>query len=680
MAQLARSLPNASALLLRQVSALLAVDERQAARCMAQAVLDESPGDEVGHAAAAMVAAAEQYDELARHHLQAVHHPGFEPWLAGIRFLLACRDQGALLAAEEAAAAAAQVVQDAATLEKWVEVAVRHSCHAAGLSLVQAAAAAGRFEFSQALARWRTWLEALQAALTEAPQAEAAAISFVILPPFARPLSHQGAADWVPQHVRHAIDRCLDVGADRRLSRLLPGFLRRRPTIRIEPMDCQSSAVAGHRSGGLRVVLEGCLDAGSLPHWLGFLRRDANVVVLGLRIPDPGALSSDAVEVLRRHEPIGAADESSRWLLVEFGVKAFCSVPSSGESGALGGMHLDCQLFRFAAKFSAQGRAWSAATLRACLQQNSVPGDSVSNWEPRCDLAWQPWVERIRASRVGVCPPLTDCPTEAIHLALAVDDRLEHVLPVVVESALQFSSRPLQVHVLGRSLRPSVIADWRLLFHGRAGIELFDCGAAEFASSSLLKHTTVSTLDRLLLPALLPQLPRVIYLDVDVLVQDDLTPLWTLDLAGQALAAKPSSSPGTRWGLQMLDHAVSKLPKAEVGRARQWLRRTGRMAFRAFNAGVLVMDLSRMRRDDAVSFTLALVSHLAMNDQDALNTYVRGNYVALDVRWNAAPRQDVIDGAAIIHFVGPLKPWGGSDMLGRREFHRLQNQVMNRFG
>jgi lipopolysaccharide biosynthesis glycosyltransferase len=674
MSGLAWAATGASARLLRQVSELLAADDRQAARCLAQAVLDEDRSDQAGHVAAAMVAAAEGYDELALHHLRAVHDPAFGPWLAGPRFLLACRGQGDM-AAEVAAVPAAHAAQDVVTLERWIEVAVRHSCHAAALNLVRAAATAGHLESTPALARWRSGLEALQRALAQ-PNASGppAPITFVALPPFARPVATADGVDWVPAHWRQVVGHCVPADGNGRVARWLPGFLRQRPSIPpIEPMDVERSAFDGQPAGGLHVVLEGRLDAGSLRHWLAFLKQQTEAVIVGLQACDPDAMTPEAVAALRRHEPIGAADEQSLWLLTEFGMKAYRSAAASAEVW---------QSICRAVGAAAQGQDWNAGALRAACQEAGSRDDDAAgiaaDWEPAHDVAWQPWVDRIRASQRCICPPVARGAEQAIHLALAVDGQLAHALPVVIESALEFSSRPLQVHVLGRSLAPSVVADWRVLFEGRAGIELFDCGAAQFASPTLLKHTTVSTLDRLLLPALLPDLSRAIYLDVDLLVCSDLAPLWAIDLQGHPLAAKPSSSPGTRWGRQMLDHAVAKLPPPEARQARRWLRRSGPMAFRAFNAGVLVMDLARMRSDNAVGSTLAWVAHLAMNDQDALNTYARGGYVALDVRWNAAPRQDVIADAAIIHFVGPLKPWGNAAVLGRRDFLRVQQQVARR--
>ena len=186
------------------------------------------------------------------------------------------------------------------------------------------------------------------------------------------------------------------------------------------------------------------------------------------------------------------------------------------------------------------------------------------------------------------------------------------------------------------------------------------------------------TLACVLVTILLDMLDKVIYLDVDLVVLADLADLWSIDISSAPLAAKPSSSPGMRWGIQMLYHALGELPMDRAEPARRWLHDSGPMAFRAFNAGVLVMNLQRMRSEGAVPLLFSLVRNCAMNDQDALNAYTRGAYLPLDAQWNAAPRQDVTDGAKIIHFVGPVKPWHDTYISRKTEFQRIRDRVDQR--
>lgn len=263
-----------------------------------------------------------------------------------------------------------------------------------------------------------------------------------------------------------------------------------------------------------------------------------------------------------------------------------------------------------------------------------------------------------------------------MHLACAADAAMAPMVPVLVQSSLDHLSLPLHVHVLTRGLAPATVEAWQRLFAGRAHIEAHACDDWHYGDAPhLLAHTSVSTLDRLRLPELLPTLPRVLYLDLDLVVLGDLAPLWSLDLRGYALAAKPSTSPGTRYGVQMIYQALGALPPEQARARRLELHACGPMCFPAFNAGVLLLDLDRLRRDGAVPRLLDFVHRCAMNDQDALNAWVRGDYLRLGTEWNAAPRQDPTANARIVHFVGPVKPWHELYTARREAFLAVQARV-----
>ena len=59
--------------------------------------------------------------------------------------------------------------------------------------------------------------------------------------------------------------------------------------------------------------------------------------------------------------------------------------------------------------------------------------------------------------------------------------------------------------------------------------------------------------------------------------------------------------------------------------------------YKNFNAGVLVLDLARMRDDDFAATYLPLVPRFGLNDQDVLIAYVGPDRAELDEKWNALP-------------------------------------------
>ncbi len=174
---------------------------------------------------------------------------------------------------------------------------------------------------------------------------------------------------------------------------------------------------------------------------------------------------------------------------------------------------------------------------------------------------------------------------------------------------------------------------------------------------------------RTLLPELLAESPRVLYLDSDLLVLDELGPLWDTDLRGAELGAIRNAFPDR----ELADRHPRSL---------------GLDPRRYFNSGVLLMDLERMRADHAFErvrdFALANAGSLVFPDQDTLNGAFAYSCRLLDPRWNLqlgaelhpeelpADERAAIEAAsadpAIRHFEGAVnKPWRQSAPPGVRE-------------
>lgn len=171
---------------------------------------------------------------------------------------------------------------------------------------------------------------------------------------------------------------------------------------------------------------------------------------------------------------------------------------------------------------------------------------------------------------------------------------------------------------------------------------------------------------RILLPKLLPTTRRVLYLDCDTVIVDDLSPLWDIDLDGAYLAAVDNAfEPGVE------QHATDLGLKAVTD---------------YFNSGVLLFNLDLMRADDVTEAVLecARTRQLVWPDQDALNLVLGRRRVRLDPRWNcmnvlfygdppwtydAEAARAAAARPAILHFEGPnmAKPWHYLNRHPRRE-------------
>lgn len=202
-------------------------------------------------------------------------------------------------------------------------------------------------------------------------------------------------------------------------------------------------------------------------------------------------------------------------------------------------------------------------------------------------------------------------------------------------------------------------------------------------------HITAGTYLRFLLPELLPDVDRIIYLDVDIIVHRDLETLFDTPLGGLAIAAMPDWPMlvgSLTWPTFFIPYDKERLRFATYVRHVLGLDCEGTTNY--FNCGVMIFDLAVWRHDDVAGRTVKyLIEHpnLYYMDQDALNYMMGGCYVRLDARWNAfancsfpaivnvlvratragrrweALRATWRRDPWIIHYAGANKPWAPAE-------------------
>jgi lipopolysaccharide biosynthesis glycosyltransferase len=158
---------------------------------------------------------------------------------------------------------------------------------------------------------------------------------------------------------------------------------------------------------------------------------------------------------------------------------------------------------------------------------------------------------------------------------------------------------------------------------------------------------------RLALPSLRPYLRKIIYLDCDLVVLDDIAKLWEYPLDGKTLAAV-----GDRAGKKV--EQFINVP-----------------AVRYFNSGVMIMNLDKMRANNAEKFMQRTYreqkDYILFQDQDILNICYNNDFQLLPQKWNIINsvyrnlpvpgmynNEEVIAALqepGIAHFTGSHKPW-----------------------
>jgi len=252
--------------------------------------------------------------------------------------------------------------------------------------------------------------------------------------------------------------------------------------------------------------------------------------------------------------------------------------------------------------------------------------------------------------------PKGPCKPDGTVVAFGFDNRLARHSLAALTSLSRNSSRELEVVILARRWKPWTVASYRALTLEHLRITILDMSAVSLSGRlRLLPHTTAATMDRLYLPLLLPSTERVVYLDTDLIVLQDLAPLFDLALPDSGIGARPSIKEGYAT-LPDLVRAWAH-PKHREAILDELVRSGAPATLRTFNAGVLVMDLEKLRRRSFVSATLDLVRRYGVNDQLAINLYTRGEFEPLDPSWNFFVGQDTGGAPRIIHWAGPKKPW-----------------------
>lgn len=145
----------------------------------------------------------------------------------------------------------------------------------------------------------------------------------------------------------------------------------------------------------------------------------------------------------------------------------------------------------------------------------------------------------------------------------------------------------------------------------------------------------------ILIPALVPE-EKVIYLDMDTIVMEDLRPLWEIDLTG-------------RWGAWCPELSGS-------------YRMNGKPYY--YNGGVAVMNLAQMRADRYTEKLVKLLNsqYFPYSGQDALNWIMPTDKVFnLNVRYNESFCCGYTTNPAIIHYAG-YPDWMNNQRMPRAEY------------
>lgn len=184
-----------------------------------------------------------------------------------------------------------------------------------------------------------------------------------------------------------------------------------------------------------------------------------------------------------------------------------------------------------------------------------------------------------------------------------------------------------------------------------------------------MSHITIQTYYRYFIPVIAPDLDKALYLDCDLIVDGDIAELWNTNIEGYCLAG--------------VEEAVTPA----LQRAKKAIGHSDDDTY--VNAGVLLMNLDQMRKDEVtnrlIDDTRRHVADFPFQDQDVINFSLKGRIRTLAPKYNwthhccdmkRKGRMQETDDVVIAHYTSYSKPWNAGRLCkhdkAMRYFHYLE--------
>lgn len=186
-------------------------------------------------------------------------------------------------------------------------------------------------------------------------------------------------------------------------------------------------------------------------------------------------------------------------------------------------------------------------------------------------------------------------------------------------------------------------------------IEFISIDPEKFENCPLMgNYITMATYYRFMIPTLLPNLDKILYLDCDMVINESLAKLYSEDIE---------------------DYWIAGVEDLGYYQHRRILKRETESFY--INAGLILINLKKWRKDGIeeklFKFAAENKDILVHQDQDVINMVLSEKSKPLDLKWNvqdsfyragdrnAHPDSKLFKKAkknpAIIHFTGKAKPW-----------------------
>ena len=255
-----------------------------------------------------------------------------------------------------------------------------------------------------------------------------------------------------------------------------------------------------------------------------------------------------------------------------------------------------------------------------------------------------------------------------IHIVCATDENYAPFASIMMKSVLEHTSSFVNFYVLDGGIKKrtkSLIAKDLKKYPNKC-IQYIDMAKYDLDRFPNVKHYSLNAFSRYFIPKFLPNVQRILYLDVDIVVVKDIAELYNYNLDNFPIGAI----------LEDFYEGNYTTLKQKI-----WPDWQGKDQY--FNSGVLLMDTTKLNKmnftEKAVNLTIQLFDKLSCPDQDVLNILFENNFKKLDYHFNFMPdhihylrekHPDLLSiNPVVIHYTA-TKPWKDIS-LAQTEFDKI---------
>ncbi|MBR5337924.1 MAG: glycosyltransferase family 8 protein [Lachnospiraceae bacterium] len=253
-----------------------------------------------------------------------------------------------------------------------------------------------------------------------------------------------------------------------------------------------------------------------------------------------------------------------------------------------------------------------------------------------------------------------------IHVAMATDKNYIGQTMVAIKSIIsrKNASSRYCFHLLADNVLEEDKEAFKKEFDNNYKDDLLDiiCIDGMIEGARQMFHISPTTCSRLLLPEILSEIKRCLWLDSDVIVMDDVESIYWMDFNDKLV-----------FGVKALPYHLMSGEAKDNYQAVTGIKKMNQYV----NAGVLLMNLEEMRKESFCDKALPLVAeHLPSQDQDIINKICYNRIGFLSPKYNFAPKwiedinsrdcdsvfspkevTEALTQPCIVHYCDGVKPW-----------------------